>query len=117
MKSSMNPKLLASLVAGAATSFCLFAHAADTAPADSTAPALTKSEAKDLKTQSDADFKARKKLADAKSDLGQADCKTSTEGGVTRACKSGVKAEAKQDKANAKMVHESEKADIKANSK
>lgn len=102
----------ASILATAAASICLVSGAV---AQDTSSPELTKDQAKDLKTQSDADYKARKKIADAKADLNTADCKTSTEGGVQRACKTSVKGVEKQDKANAKMVHEAEKADIKAN--
>jgi len=36
---------------------------------------------------------------------------------VQRACKSDVKAQEKKEKADAKVVHEQEMSDIKANSK
>jgi len=75
---------------------------------------LTQPEARDLKADSKADYKARKQVAEANEDLQRADCKTTFEGGVERACKKQAKAAAKHDKADAKLIHEAEKADIKS---
>lgn len=94
-------------IAAAAASFCLGAIAAE--------PTLTKDEAKDLKTQSDAQYKARKNVAEANEDLNKGDCKTALEGSAKRACEKSAKATAKSDKANAKTVHEMEKQTIKNN--
>jgi hypothetical protein len=111
-------KTLTTLLAATATCFGLAAHAADVgATASTDAPTLNRDEAKQLKTQSDADYKARKKVADANKALDKADCKNTFDGGVERACKSDARATAKEAKAEAKVIHEAEKADIKANSK
>lgn len=99
------------IVAAAVASFCLSAFAADpgTAPDSS----LTKTEAKDLKTQSDAHYRARKNVAEANEDLAKGDCKVALEGSAKRACEKSAKASAKSDKADAKTVHEVEKQGIK----
>ena len=76
---------------------------------------LTKDEQKDLKNQSTADLKARKKVADANLDENKAACQSATYGTLERACKSDAKAQAKKDKADAKVIHEAEKVDIKNN--
>jgi hypothetical protein len=78
-------------------------------------PGLTKDEARDQKIQSKADYKARKKIADANLDLNKADCETSADGAVARACKGSAKAQAKKDKADAKVIHSQEVQDIKDN--
>ena len=107
--------LLASLTA--------FACFADTPPNSSESdvnaqqPHVLSPAAKDQKTQVDAEYKARKKVADANKDLNKADCETSLEGATKRACKKTARAEAKEEKAAAKTVHEAEKADIKAGDK
>lgn len=109
-KTPMNKTLIALLAAAAATlSFGAYADAGD-------AP-LTHSEAADLKTQSNADYKANKKVADANHALNKADCKENTSGGVARACKKDAKAQARQDKADAKLGNKADKADIKADTK
>lgn len=109
-KNTMNKTLIALLAAVAAT-LSIGAQAAD---ADAT---LTHSQAADLKTQSNADYKANKKIADADHAVNKADCKTTLSGGTERACKKDAKAQAKLDKADAKLVNKSEKADIKADTK
>lgn len=96
--------------AALATAFCLSAHAADDATAGS---GISRSEAKDLKTQSEAQYKARKKVAEAQEDLNRADCKTALDGGARRACEKTAKADAKTKKAAAKTVHEAEESAIK----
>ena len=78
------------------------------------APGLTHSEAKDAKIQSTADYKARKNIAEANHDLNKADCKTSTEGSVKRACEADARAQEKKDKADAKLIHKTEDQDINA---
>lgn len=98
-------KTAQAFIAAAAASFCLGAFAAE--------PTITKDEAKDLKTQSDAQYKARKNVAEAAEDLNKGDCKTALEGSAKRACEKSAKAAAKSDKANAKTVHEIEKQAIK----
>lgn len=92
-----------------AAAFCLSAHAAD----DATAGGISRSEAKDLKTQSEAQYKARKKVAEAQEDLNRADCKTALDGAARRACEKTAKADAKTKKAAAKTVHEAEESAIK----
>lgn len=121
-------KSLALILAATAASFCLAAQADDTtttsttsttttivAPDPSVSTGLTHSEAKDLKIHSNADYKASKKIADAQLIEDKADCKSETDGAVKRACNSSAKAQAKKNKADAKVVHEVEKSDIKAN--
>ena len=112
-------KLIVPFMAAGAVCFGVAAQAAETDGSASstqtpTTPQITHAEAKDLRTQSDAEYKARKKVAEANREPNKAECKTELEGGTERACKKSAKIEAKQDKANAKMIHESEKADIKA---
>jgi hypothetical protein len=109
-KLPMNKTLLALLAAAAAT-LSIGAQAAD---ADAT---LTHSQAADLKTQSNADYKASKKIADADHAVNTADCKTTLGGGTERACRKDAKAQAKLDKADAKMQNKAEKADIKNDTK
>ena len=77
-------KLVSITLAALATSLCLSAGAADNDKA--TAPGLARTEAKDLKTQSEADYNARKKVAEANEVLNKADCKTALEGSAKRAC-------------------------------
>jgi hypothetical protein len=96
---------LASVFATAALGLCSTAFAAD--------PTLTKDEAKDLKTQSEAVYKARKNVAEANEDLNKGDCKTALEGSAKRACNKSARASAKSDKAAAKTVHEKEEQQIK----
>ena len=105
-------KTITTILATAVTSFCLAAHAAD---ADKTNPGatLSQSEAKDLKTQSESQYKARKKVAEANEELNKGDCKTALEGSAKRACERSAKAAAKSHKADAKTVHEAEEAAIK----
>ncbi|MGY4831008.1 hypothetical protein ACVNIS_20715 [Sphaerotilaceae bacterium SBD11-9] len=109
----MSKKLLATLIAG--TFSCGLALAQNTPnviDSPTASPAPLSQEAKDAKVQSKADYKARKKVADANKELSQADCETSADGAVERACKKEAKAAAKQDKAHAKTVYETEKKQI-----
>ena len=78
------------------------------------APGITKSEARDLKTESKADYKARKNIAEANHDLNKADCKVNSDGAVERACKADARAQERKDKADAKLIHKSEQQDINA---
>lgn len=103
----MNKTLVALLAATVAT-------LSPGAYADSADAPLTHSQASDLKTQSNADYKADKKIADANHTLNKADCKENTSGGVERACKKDAKAQSRQDKADAKLQNKAEKADINA---
>jgi hypothetical protein len=112
-KQFMN-KTLAALLATTATALCLGAHAADVA---TPAPVLDHAEAKDMKNQSDAQYKASKKEADARLARNKADCKSELSGGVEGACKGDAKAQAKKEKADAKLMNKAEKADIKSDTK
>jgi hypothetical protein len=78
------------------------------------APGITKSQAKDLKTESKADYKARKNIAEANHDLNKGDCKVNTDGAVERACKADARAQEKKEKADAKLIHKPEQQDINA---
>jgi hypothetical protein len=78
------------------------------------APGVTKAEAKDLKTESKADYKARKNIAEANHDLNKADCKVNSDGAVERACKADARAQEAKDKADAKLIHKQETQDINA---
>ncbi|NML17220.1 hypothetical protein [Azohydromonas caseinilytica] len=77
-------------------------------------PAISKQEAKDLKTQSKAEYEARKDLADANHELNKADCEVTADGSAERACKKEAKAVQKAQKAEAKQIHEEDKTAIKA---
>jgi hypothetical protein len=99
-------KTIAPLLSAVAAALSLtLAHAAD--------PGLSSSEAKDLKNQSEAQYKARQKQAEAREDLDKADCKSSLTGAAERACNKSAKMAAKKDKADAKTVHEAEEQTIK----
>ena len=80
-------------------------------------PGLTHAEAKDLKTESKGDYKARKNIAEANHDLNKADCKVSADGAVERACKADARAQEKKDKADAKLIHKQEVQDINGQTK
>ena len=133
----MNKSLATLLATAAAASFSLGAYAqtSDTMPAPGTpgtttttttvttdtvetkmvpAPGVTRAQAKDLKTESKGDYKARKNIAEANHDLNKADCKVNSDGAVERACKADARAQEKKDKADANLIHKSETADINA---
>lgn len=74
---------------------------------------ISRRDAKDLKTHSEAEYKARKKVAEANETLDKADCKTALDGSAKRACDKAAKAAAKSNKADAKLVHESQEKAIK----
>jgi len=101
------------LILTAASAFCLTAVAAE----PGTNATVSKEEAKALKTQSDAQYKARKNVAEANEDLNKGDCKTALEGSAKRACVKSAKASAKNDKAAAKTLHEIEEQKIKDSTK
>ena len=134
----MNKSLATLLATAAAATFSLGAFAQDAQPAPGTpgtttttttvttdtvetkmvpAPGITRSEAKDLKTESKADYKARKNIAEANHDLNKGDCKVSTDGAVERACKADARAQEKKEKADAKLIHKTETQDINAQTK
>ncbi len=110
----MNKSLATILATATVALFTLGAQAADMA---ASAPVLDKAEAKDLKNHADADYKARQKISDAKLIENKAACESAADGSVARACKGSVKAQSKKEKADAKVLHEVQKDDIKANSK
>jgi hypothetical protein len=110
-------KLLATVVAATIASFGLgAAQAADPA---SSAPALNHDQAKNAKTQANAQYKAKKDVADANEKLNKANCDTANGAthGEKSACKDVADAQADKDKAEAKLQKESDQANIKANSK
>ena len=134
----MNKSLATLLATAAAATFSIGAYAQDAQPAPGTpgtttttttvttdtietkmvpAPGITKSEAKDLKTESKGDYKARKNIAEANHDLNKADCKVNADGAVERACKADARAQEKKDKADAKLIHKQEVQDINAQTK
>ena len=78
------------------------------------APGLSHSEAKDAKTMSTADYKARKNIAEANHDLNKGDCKVTSDGAVKRACEADARAQEKKDKADAKLIHKQETQNIDA---
>jgi hypothetical protein len=111
-------KLLATLVAATIASFGFTAaQAATTEPAP--APALNHDQAKDAKTQADAQYKAKKDQADATEKLNKANCDTAhySTHGEKSACKDVAEAQAKKDKADAKLQYETDEANIKATGK
>ena len=134
----MNKTLVTYLATAAVATFSIGAQAQDAQPAPGTpgtttttttvttdtvetrmvpAPGITKSQAKDLKTESKADYKARKNIAEANHDLNKGDCKVNTDGAVERACKADARAQEKKDKADAKLIHKTEQQDINAQTK
>ena len=133
----MNKSIATLLATTAAATFSIgaYAQSTDTTPAPGTpgtttttttvttdtietrmvpAPGVTKSQAKDLKTESKADYKARKNIAEANHDLNKADCKVNSDGAVERACKADARAQERKEKADAKLIHKTEQQDINA---
>jgi hypothetical protein len=122
----MSKKLIATLVAAAFSCGAAIAQSpsnanggvANTVENPATPPGTVMSqEAKDAKVHSKAEYKARKKIAEANKDLNKADCETSANGSVERACKKEAKAAAKHEKAEAKTTYETEKKQIKDGTK
>ena len=134
----MNKSLTTLLVTAAAAGFSQGAYAQDAQPAPGTpgtttttttvttdtvetrmvpAPGITKSQAKDLKIESKADYNARKNIAEAHHDLNKADCKVGSDGAVERACKSDARAQEAKEKADANLIHKQETQDINAQTK
>lgn len=110
----MNANIKYILAAGTLGLSLTMAHAADTT-APATEGKLTSEQARDLKTESKAEYKARKKVADAQEGLDVADCKTSgLDSKNERDCKHDAKEASKAAKKEAKQIHKDEKADIKA---
>lgn len=118
----MSKKLLAAIVA--TTLGCGLATAqtaTTTAPnsgtpgaAPAAAPSVLTQEGKDAKETAKGEYKARKKIAEANKELNKADCEVSANGMAEHACKKHARAQAKEEKAEAKMLYENEKKDIKA---
>ena len=81
--------------------------------ANTTTPGGLTQDGKDAKEHSKAEYKARKKIAEANKELNKADCETSADGRAEAACKKNARATAKQEKAEAKMIHENEKKEIR----
>ena len=100
------PTLLAALAASLSLSFG--AYAADEAAVGT----VTKQEAKDAKTQSEAKYDAKKKVAEANESLRKGDCEVAHDGSAERACKKAAKQHAKASKADAKAQHEAEEKAI-----
>ncbi len=68
-----------------------------------------------LKTESKAEYKARKDIAEVNKDLEIADCKTAgLESKDVRDCKAEAKSNAKAAKHEAKEIYKNDKANIKA---
>jgi hypothetical protein len=118
----MTKKLLAAIVATTLGCGMAMAQTTTAAPnSDSpnatptTPPTGLTQEGKDAKETSKGEYKARKKVADANKELNKADCEVSANGMAEHACKKHARAQAKEEKAEAKMIHENEKKDIKAN--
>jgi hypothetical protein len=106
-------RIIMSALASAVASLCLAAGAAETDNNVATDAAVTRREAKDLKAHSEAQYKARKKVAEANEGLDKADCKSALDGSARRACEKSAKAAAKADKADARTLHEVEEKAIK----
>ena len=125
---------LTSAVAACAACLSLSAMAADPVPhrvepgipSTSATPAttppatdpavLSSKEARDLKTESKAHYKASKKIAEADKDVAIAECKTSgLSAKEMEACKRDAKKVAKEAKRDAKQLLKEERADINAN--
>lgn len=108
---------LKTLLATTAACFSLSVMAAETTTTLPSDPggALTQKEARDLKTQNKADYKAHKKVAEANKDLEVADCKTAgLEAKDERDCKYDAKQNAKATKQDAKDAFKDNKAAIKS---
>lgn len=106
------------IIATTAAAFCLSAVAADdTVIPSSNQAQLTplQQEKRDLKTESKAEYKARKKVAEVNKDLEIADCKTSgLESKDVRECKHEAKERAGAAKDTAKQIYKQEDSAIKA---
>lgn len=119
----MNKPLVATLIAAALSCGVATAQTStnnvESGPGGATgaqgAPTVLTPEGKDAKTHSKAEYKARKKVAEANKELKKADCETASDGMAEHACKKNARATAKQEKAEAKMIYENEKKDIRQN--
>jgi hypothetical protein len=104
-------KTIALLVTAAFAAFGSSSFAADSATPAPGAE-ISKDQAGKMKTTSEAEYKAKGKVAEANEDLNKADCKNSLDGAAKRACEKSAKMQAKSEKADAKTVHEQEKKAI-----
>ena len=110
----MRSSNLKAILVGAAAVFSLSAMAADNQTEPLT-PQQQQQDKRDLKTESKAQYKARKDIADVNKDLDIADCKTAgLESKDVRDCKREAKDNAKAAKDNAKDIYKDDKANIKA---
>ena len=105
-------KMIAVLATAAIATLSIGSYAADATTDTTTAPAITKDQASKLKTQSTAEYKAKGKVAEANEDLNKGDCKNNLDGSAKRACDKSATAQARSEKADAKLQHESEKKAI-----
>jgi hypothetical protein len=112
----MNKKLLATMIAATLSYGVASAQTQPDSPS-TPEPNVPSQEAKDAKVHSKAEYKARKKIADANKELNKADCETSANGMSEHACKKEARATAKADKAHAQKIHEDEKKEIKEGTK
>ncbi len=113
----MSKKLLAALVATTLGCGVAMAQTNNVEPTGSPHTPTTglSQEGKDAKTQAKGEYKARKKVAEANKALNKADCEVAADGRAEHACKKHARAQAKEDKAEAKMIYENEKKDIRDN--
>ena len=114
----MHSSKLKAIIASAAAVLSLSAMAADPTvhPTNSqTEPTPQQQEKRALKTESKAEYKARKEIAEVNKDLEIADCKTAgLESKDVRNCKRDAKDNAKAVKQEATEIYKSDKANIKA---
>lgn len=114
----MRSSNLKALIASAAAVLSLSAMAADpTVHPTNSQTELTpqQQEKRDLKTESKAEYKARKEIAEVNKDLDVADCKTAgLESKDVRDCKRDAKDTAKAAKQEAKEIYKNDKAIIKS---
>lgn len=109
------------ILAITATAFSLSAMATDNTVVPSSDQAQLRpeqQEKRDLKTESKAEYKARKKVADVNKDLDIADCKSSgLDSKEARDCKHDAKERASVAKDHAKEIYKQEDSAIKAQTK
>ncbi|MDO9002413.1 MAG: hypothetical protein Q7V20_03030 [Aquabacterium sp.] len=114
----MNSSSLKAILAGTATVLSLSVMAADPTvdPTNSRTELTPQQQGKrDLKTESKAEYKARKEIAEVNKDLDVADCKTAgLDSKDVRDCKRDAKENAKAAKQEAKEIYKNDKANIKA---
>lgn len=115
----MSKHLIATLIA--ASLGCGIATAQTTNNVESNAstntggPTVLTQEGKEAKVEAKGEYKARKKIAEANKALNKADCENSSDGMAEHACKKNARATAKQEKAEAKMIYENEKKEVRQN--